>query len=48
MKASFLITMFCTLFLTAGAQAPQAFKYQAVARNASGELLLKAELLQRP
>jgi hypothetical protein len=39
MKASIFLTLFCALFLTAGAQAPQAFKYQAVARNITGELL---------
>jgi hypothetical protein len=40
MKTSLFFTLFCVFFLTAGAQAPQAFKYQAVARNSSGELLV--------
>lgn len=39
MKALFTFFMFCVLWLNVTAQAPQAFKYQAVARNSSGEVL---------
>lgn len=40
MKTSFFFTLMCALCMTALAQAPQAFKYQAVARNTAGELLI--------
>jgi hypothetical protein len=39
MKKLYLFTLFCFLLLVAGAQSPQSFKYQAITRNASGEVL---------
>jgi hypothetical protein len=39
MKRSFILTIFCLLWLNLIAQVPQAFKYQAVARDASGSVL---------
>jgi hypothetical protein len=45
MKTSFFFTLICALCLTAMAQAPQAFKYQAVARNTSGEVLVSKSVM---
>jgi hypothetical protein len=45
MKISFFLTLLCALYLTAGAQAPQSFKYQAVARNTSGEVLVNKAVM---
>jgi len=39
MKSTILLAVFCLLWLNTVAQAPQAFRYQAVARNSSGEIL---------
>ena len=39
MKSFLIFASFCLLWLNMVAQVPQAFKYQAVARNASGEVL---------
>ena len=39
MKTTVTLIMFCALWLNIGAQVPQAFKYQAVARDASGNVL---------
>lgn len=52
MKKSITILMFALVFAYTFAQSPQAFKYQAIARDNSGEVLknqqvsLKISLLQ--
>ena len=38
-KLTFILTMVIAVTITAIAQSPQAFKYQAVARDATGEIL---------
>jgi hypothetical protein len=39
MKSTILVSMFCLFWISGFSQVPQAFKYQAVARNASGNVI---------